>query len=328
MCPPAYQSKRPGDHCAYALDLLGATVCPVTDMEISSGYDLREFFRRVGGFSGERAGLATPKDRPMVDQVVELLDDNVPHQVQADPLTPAGFVDGIQSSLCVTYRQHRPVLLSYVAAGCLSPSGDIVGAQEKFFVVASAEDREWFDSLSTRIPLVELVEKQPEPVLRAASAYVSDTRDNLERQLVVDLLDGGAETLVVDGSLTKRPPRAGVVGVVKTTRRQYLPDESVLWGLPAGFRSPRFRIPAGSQGVQVDRFSCYLRLQDAQRHAWDFGLVRLEAFALDELDPLAALALSERQSSRSGDLRFDRHLSGVRAVEDVLRARRPNVFSL
>lgn len=294
----------------------------------SADYDLREFFRRVGGFSGVKTALTPPQDRPMVDQEVELLDSNVPHEVTAAALVPSGFVDGIQSNLCITYRSHRPVFLSYVAAGCLAPSGFLVDTSEKFFVLASHEDRDWFDSLETSIPLVELSESSPESVLRAASAYVSDTRDGLERSLVDGLLDAGTTSLVVDGSLTKRPARTGVVGVVKTTRRQYLTDESVLSGLPAGFRSPRFRIPAGSQGVPVDRFSCYLRLQDASRQAWDFGLVRLEAFSADELDPLAALALGERQSSRSRDARFDRHLSGVRAVEDALRARRPNVFSL
>jgi hypothetical protein len=38
------------------------------------------------------------------------------------------------------------------------------------------------------------------------------------------------------------------------------------------------------------------------------------------------LAISERQPAGSMDRRYDRHLSGVRAVEDLLRARRPAVF--
>jgi hypothetical protein len=131
---------------------------------------------------------------------------------------------------------------------------------------------------------------------------------------------------VVDGSLVARPIRDRVVGVVKTTNRRYLPDESVLWGLPAGWRSPRFKIPEGSQNVGAPRYSCYLRLHDASRQAWNFGLIRLETFDLDLLEPLCALALEERQPAGSLDRRYDRHLAGVRAVEDLLRARRPSIF--
>lgn len=299
----------------------------MTDLQ-EPAYDLRELFRQVGGFSGERTALSAPTERPMVDQEVELLDPNEPHEVVTPAMEPVGFVDGIQANMCITYRGHRPVTLSYIAAGCISPAGAMLAVKENLTILASALDTEWFASLGTTIPLVTLPATGPEDVLRATLAHVSDARDSLERQLVVDLLDAGSVPVIADGSLTKRPARSGVVGVVKTTRRQYLADETVLWGLPAGYRSPRFRIPAGSQGVPIDRFSCYVRLQDASRRGWDFGLIRLEAFSADELDPLASLALSERQSSRSKDFRFDRHLSGVRAVEDALRALRPNVFSL
>ncbi len=98
-------------------------------------------------------------------------------------------------------------------------------------------------------------------------------------------------------------------------------------GVVSVLGSPRFLMPAGSQGVTVPRYSCYVRLHDASRMAWNFGLVRLEAFKPELLDPLCALALLERQPAGSHDRRFDRHLSGVRAVEDLLRARRPTVFS-
>jgi hypothetical protein len=290
-------------------------------------YDLREFFHAVGSFSGERALAQSPAPRLEANVEVELLDAE-PSEIIADPLVVAGFVDGIQNALCVTYRGHRPVYLTYVAAGAVSPSGRPLRVRERLSVVASRLDTEWVEGIGTDIPMVTLDEERPDLLATRAVELIGGERENLERALVEDLVDDGEFPLLVDGSLVGRPVRPEIVGVVKTVARRYLPDESVLWGLPAGWRSPRFRIPAGAQGVTADRYSCYLRLHSASARAWDFALVRLEAFTPEIIDSLAALALNETQSARSGDHRFDRHLAGVRAVENMLRARRPAVYSL
>ena len=71
-----------------------------------------------------------------------------------------------------------------------------------------------------------------------------------------------------------------------------------------------------------------MRLHDANSQAWSFGMVRLEAFNPDLLDPLAARALNERQGPHSGDGRYDRHLVSVATCEKLLCARRPMVFDL
>lgn len=297
-------------------------------MSIDQPHDLRAFFHSVGRFSGERALTAAIADRPQADVDVELLDPAQAVEVQAEPMRPAGFVDGIQAALLVTYRQHRPVYLNYTAAGCLSADGRIVGMHEDMFVSGCEADEEWYYHLSSTIPWVTVPAIRPDEIAGAATAALGSRRDELERELVSELAEAGHHPLVVDGSLATRVVSDSLVGVVKTTRRRYLPDESLLWGMPAGHRSPRFRMPAGSQGSTVDRYSCYLRLHDARDRAWDFGLVRLEAYDPDLLEPLAALALRERQSSQSRDARFDRHLAGVRAVEDALRAHRPPVFTL
>lgn len=288
-------------------------------------YDLREFFHALGFFSTSRALTEAPPVRLECDIPVELLDPD-PVLVQAAPLDVAGFVDGIQHAVCVTYRGHRPVYLVYVAAGAASADGRLVSLRERMQVMVSHADSQWLRELGTTIPSVELAADRPDEVAHAALSTLGGDREALERALVSEMADTATGFVVVDGNLVARPVRDRVVGVVKTTHRRYLPDESVLWGLPVGWRSPRFRIPEGSQGVQADRFSCYMRLHDASRQAWNFGLIRLEAFDPDLLDPLCALAMQERQPVGALDRRFDRHLSGVRAVEDLLRARRPPVF--
>ena len=288
-------------------------------------YDLRDFFHAVGSFSPSRALAEAPAVRTQCDIPVTLIDTD-PALISASPLPVHAFVDGIQHALCVTYRGHRPVYLTYVAAGAASAHGRLIQVREKLTVVHSILDTQWVRDLGSSIPSEELTEDRPDEIAMAALSSLGGSRENLERTLVERLALEQDQYLLVDGNLVGRPARSQVVGVVKTTQRRYLPDESVLWGLPVGWRSPRFVIPAGSQGVQVPRYSCYLRLHDATYQAWNFGLIRLETFDLDLLEPLAALAISERQPAGSMDRRYDRHLSGVRAVEDLLRARRPAVF--
>lgn len=69
-----------------------------------------------------------------------------------------------------------------------------------------------------------------------------------------------------------------------------------------------------------------VRPQLVSRH-WSFGLVRVETHHAYLLEPVAAACVADRQ--RGGDdPRGDRHLSGVRAVELLLTARQPAIFSV
>lgn len=290
----------------------------------SEPYDLNDLFRAIGRFRLERALTSTPADRTEIDTPVEMLDDTV-SKITAQALVPAGFVDGVQASLCLTHREHRPVYLNYVAAGCVGAGAEVVGVRERLSLVCSSMDREWVDKLATPFIVDELAVTSPPDIERTAVQLLGGTRETLERALVDDLVSAGSTPLVLDGSLVGRPPIRQLLGVVKTTNRRYLADESCLFGLAPGWRSPRFKITTPGS---PERFSCYLRLFEASDRHWNFGLIRLEAFDPELLDPLAALALNERQHPAAGDPRFDRHLTSVRACEEVLRARRPTVFNL
>jgi hypothetical protein len=293
--------------------------------------DLRVLFHAIGAQTQPQRSLtASPAERLDPEIPVELLDEQR-CEVTASPLNPLGFIDGIQAALTVTWREHRPVYLTFVAAGCVAGNSkgraELIDVRERLDLVASHEDAEWLSELPDHASLVLLDATTPDEVERAALARLGADRDLMERELVTSLLSASTGVIVLDGSLAKRPVDERLVGVVKTTRTKWLPDETVLWGMPEGWRSPRFKIPAGTHGVARDRYSCYLRLFNAKNRAWDHGLIRLEAYDADILDSLAALAMADRQSTRSRDKRGDRHLGSVRACENVLRARRPVVFN-
>jgi hypothetical protein len=293
----------------------------------SPTYDLRALFKAIGRFGGERALDVSPTERPKADVAIEMI-DAAPAKITSPPLAVDGFVDGIQATLCVTHREQRPIYLFYVAAAALGDKAVPLGVRERLSLMCSDTDAEWLAGVSAGVPIEQLVDATPPELERDAHRLVGTTRDALERSLVSDLLDQNCGTLVLDGGLTGRPADRRLVGVIKDTNRQWLADESVLWGLPEGWRSPRLMIPAGATGVGVARYSCYAQMTNKAESGWNTGLIRLESFDPDVLEGLAARCLIERQSSRSGDMRWDRHMASVRAVEEFLRSRRSAVFSL
>jgi hypothetical protein len=281
----------------------------------------------MGGLAATGALKAAPAERPEVENPVELLDTNA-SQVIADPLPVSGFVDGVQSAAAVTWREHRPVYLTYVAAAAVGAKGVPLGIEERLEVLCAEPDTGWVLEAAHTIPVRVLEGATPAEVEGAAFNRLGARREELERLLITELTSSAScGSLILDGQLVARPHDPRLFGVVKTTRKRYLQDESVLWNLPEGWRSPRFSIAAGTGGPSPQRYSCYLRLFDARSRGWDFGLLRLESYDPDLLDALAARCLVERQGSGARDARWDRHLGGVRQVENFLRARRPAVFA-
>ena len=296
-------------------------------MSSTQQHDLRSLFRAIGAFTLESALTHQLEARVDCALPVTLLDTD-PSLVDCAPLEVSGFIDGVQAAKCVTYIDHRPVYLAYASAGAVDAKGKLVDTLERLMLIVSKADKEWLSALNTTIDSVELQSFRPDDLASAALVQLGDERNNLEKSLISKMFDDGHKSLLIDGSLLGKAIRHELVGVVKTTKTKYLPDESQLWKLDKGWRSQRFVIPAGSNGCPVDRFSCYVRMQKADYQAWNFGLIRLESFDLDLLDPLAALALSETQHATSRDKRFDKHLAGVRSIEDILRARRPSIYSM
>lgn len=287
---------------------------------VNEPHDLRAFFKSVGRYRAVRALTTEPQERPETTTPIEVLDEK-PQAVIAEPFAADCFADGIQASLCVAWREQRPVYLFYVAAGAIGAAGVPFGVRETLTTVCSTADTEWVENLDSSIPITSLDVTSPPDIEGAAHRLLGQLRADHESALIKDLVDAGRR-VVVDGSLMGRPRSNGIVGVVKTVRTKYMPDERSLFALPEGWRSARFKIshPTG------DRWSAYVRMHDASREKWDFGLIRVEAWELDQIDEIAARALRERQSARSGDGRWDRHLSSVHTCEEYLRSLRPAPF--
>jgi hypothetical protein len=285
-------------------------------------YDLRALFKAVGRVGG-RGGDNAAQERVDSAEPVELLEHH-PLEVSCDPATVLGFVDGIQAQMHLTHIERRPVSMYYVAAGSLGAGAAPLALVERLRIQCTETDRDWVESLGSGIPVELLHGDTPPELENAALQAVGRARDDAERSVVGGLIGTGEGLIVVDGSLLARPRAAQLVGVVKTTRSRYLSDERVVWELRRGWRSPRFTIGSGS----TLRYSCYVQLVEKSDGAWNLGLIRLESFDLDHLEPMAARCLLEAQTRSSGDARWDRHLGSVRAVEEFLRARRPAAFSM
>lgn len=291
------------------------------------GFDLRVVLRATGGRAWS-SGASPAEVRTDAKVPVELLDEG-PCPIGTEKLVVAGYADGVQAIRCVAWRARRPINLAYCAAGAVLDRSTVVGMTERLFLAASTADHDWVRALPGELPVLWVTTDAPPEVAGALHDAVAGLRAHLEDTLVEDLISAGTANpdrpLVVDGDLrsfARHRHGAAVVGVVKTHRTRWLPDETQLWSLREGWRSPRFRIPAGA-GVGVERYSCYLRLRGGDDRPWSFGLIRLEATTLDQLDGLCATAFGLRQGPSAPDGRWDRQLSPVRAVEEWLATRRP-----
>ncbi len=286
-------------------------------------YDLRTLFKavgRVGGRGGDNAALT----REDSGEEVSMLETS-PLEVTCEPASIEGFVDGIQAQMHLTHIERRPVSLYYVAAGALGEGAMPRALVEKMRIQCGAGDVEWVENLGSNIPVEILASTSPPEMEAEAAQAVGKARDEAERDVVELILREKSEGfVVVDGSLLARPRSNRIVGVVKSAKSRYISDERVVWDLKKGWRSPRFTI--GSEGTL--RYSCYVQLVDKKEGAWNLGLIRLESFVLENLEPMAARCLQEVQTQSGGDPRWDRHLGSVRAVEEFLRARRPAAFSM
>lgn len=292
----------------------------------NDGYDLRTVVKAMGTGPLQRGLVSEPIERPVPSDPAALLDKHS-RQVTAEPIDLVGAVDGIQAAVTLTWRAQRPTYLQYAAAGAMACDGQAVGLREELSIVCSAQDREWAVAHADGIPVTDLGDTEIGDVERLAWRGLAASRERLEYAMATGLLEQSDKVVLIDGGLSRLPASARLGGVVKTMSYRYLGDESCLYMLKPGWRSPRFIIAAGSQGCPHERYSAYLRLRDAGQAPWQYGLVRLETFDPELIDPLAARCLRERQGMGSLDPRGDRHLAVVLACEQFLRARRPFLFS-
>ena len=181
---------------------------------------------------------------------------------------------------------------------------------------------------------VEPADGMARMVERVADA-VSAERNRLELQTCLAWLRSGEEgNLLVDGTIGQlsgaldRPP-GSVVGLVKSHRKQYFTAEtaSTILGLQEGERSSVFIVPS-RRDQDSSTHSWYLRLRFDSYKSPAFGLVRVEvppsADSVSVADRVSGWVLAERSPLSLPDLRFDRLLYPIRAVELLLKSRHPS----
>jgi hypothetical protein len=175
-------------------------------------------------------------------------------------------------------------------------------------------------------------------VERVADA-ISAERNRLELQSCVAWLRAGEEgNLLVDGTIGQlvsavTGPVGSVVGLVKSHRKQYFTSETAatILGLQEGERSSVFIVPS-RRDQDSSTHSWYLRLRSDSYKSPAFGLVRIEvppeAVSPEVANEISSWVLAERSPLSLPDLRYDRLLYPIRAVELLLKSRHPSRQSI
>lgn len=283
--------------------------------------DLKPFLRGMHASLGDIPGLT---DRKEVPEPFEMLEAD-PVEIIPAAVDNSVFIDGIQSAKIISYQDHRPVILSFTSAGGISQSLKPVDLVETLEVVCCESNAE--DILANGCPVAVTTvadNENPGVVDSAVRGEINKSRDKQEFLLAARLLRADNEGLVIaDGHLAHRPEDKRMLGIVKTTNTNLIGDESDLWRLREGWRSPLFRVPADFGGGTADRYSAYVRLRSSRNRQWSHGLIRVETYDPEMIDVAAGIALANRQGVRTTDPRGDRHVTPVARVEKWLKSRIP-----
>jgi hypothetical protein len=285
----------------------------------AEGVDLRALVRAVGRVGAAPSRSTTP--RP----VVEIVDPDLA-PIVGDPVPVVGYLDGCQASRILTYREHRPLVLWWAAAAVVAPGRPLrcLGLAEAVALSCSYVDGAWAASLPGGVPVEAVDAVAPWEVEAAIANVIDDRRRTFEIGLSAEVA-AGVGVVLVDGDLRAKPHRPDLVACAKTFDGVYLADESSVFSLAEGWRSPIMRLPAMRQS-EADRYSAYVRLFDATHDWWGFGLVRIETRAPSLIDGVAALCVANRQPL--GIDRRENQLASIAAVEAFLKSRRPPLFTM
>lgn len=283
--------------------------------------DLRPFLQDMGTGLHQ---MPVVSERSVVPDPFELM-ESAPVEIEPRLVDNSVFIDGIQAAKILTYMEHRPVILSFTSAGGISQALHPVDLVETLEIVCSELDAGRIASYDCPVAVNAIADRgAPGETDLAVRGTVNDTRDKQEFLLAARLLKADPDGLVIsDGHLAHRPEDRRMLGIVKTVNTQMLADETGLWALREGWRSPAFKVPARFGGGNADRYSSYVRLRSSAGRQWSHGLIRVETFDPDMLDVAAGIALGNRQHVNTDDPRGDRHVVPVARVEKWLKSRIP-----
>ena len=258
------------------------------------------------------------------------------------------FADGAQFSQPAFYEHGLPGRYAFInAAVAVRKDREIMevvheASADGIFAPVGAALLRLEEAYSGELD-VHRVRIEPTDGMSKMTERVADTisaeRNRLELQACLKWLRSDQEgTLLVDGTIGQlvgsdnRPP-GSVVGLVKSHRKQYFTTEtaSTILGLKEGERSSVFVVPS-RRDQDSPTHSWYLRLRSDPYRNPAFGLVRVELPPSDQsvelADRVSGWVMAERSPISLPDLRFDRLLYPIRAVELLLKSRHPSRQSI
>ncbi|MDQ2987353.1 MAG: hypothetical protein M3R13_11670 [Armatimonadota bacterium] len=254
------------------------------------------------------------------------------------------FADGAQFSRGAFYERGLPGRYAFMNAAVA-----VRKDREIMEMVAEASSRGIFAPWGRAVVALQNAGFEVHPVavdltdgMGAMAQKVADAvsaeRNRLEHKTCVEWLASGNEgVLLVDGSIgqlinaVKGP--ANIVGLVKSHRKQYFTaaTAATVLGLKEAERTSVFVVPS-RRDQDSPTHSWYLRLRTDPYKNPAFGLVRVELPPADDTatvaDRTSGWILAERAPLSLPDLRFDRLLYPIRAVELLLKAQHPSRYAV
>lgn len=255
------------------------------------------------------------------------------------------FMDGMERQRLLLYCSMAPVVYGFTAAVVRRRGEDRrmrtddVGVRIREALYASRRSADLEPLLGPGVSVIEIeseeehLEAHPMILREAARKKVGVVREALEREVTSAWLarhDGGAEWLLVDGSLAgdyDHYEAPNIVGVIKSHQTQYFPmeEQAKVLALGVGQRSGVF-VPLGRKRPPV--YSWYLRLRPNDGRDVYFGLVRVEAAKCDRtlemVDEISRWLLAERSPLSLPDSRWDRMIYPIRDCEQFLKSLAPS----
>jgi len=314
------------------------------------------FGSRVRSAGADRTeALALDGATLTTDATVRMLGEQLHVRDVTAPQTATfeGFLDGIQRSATLAYLDGVPLVHGTAAAAirerdragrmttwrapridhAVYASAAALGAftWEQVATLLSGRGQTLRDT-DDRIANDPRASRHPASLARTALDALARRRDDLERDIGREWCDAHASrALYVDGSLRTSSHMlrsTGVVGVIKSHARLYVPDDQlpVILALEAAQRSS---VIVAVDDKQRDRFhTWYLRLRSAAGRDPFFGLIRVETGVRDgsehdveqSADRLSSWLLAERSPIARPDSRWDVMPYAIRNCEVYLRA--------
>ena len=267
------------------------------------------------------------------------------------------FLDGIERKRVLFYHNFIPVTYGYMSAAIIKRENKIMSSAEfmdtkEFLYLPFVEDGDepefYFKvddflsyeiypfNIGTKSKNDEDYPKTPQALAKRAHSAIQENRRKMESSLAKKWLkekSNSKDWLFVDGGLTSITTEvldnSNVVGVIKSHNVQFFDykDQCKLYKLKKGQRSCVFQ-PLDGNNKEKKVFSWYMKLHENNRGSIDFGLIRIEIPAkqqlLSKVNQISQWILLEAKPVAFPASRWDRMIYPIKYCEDYLKSKAPS----